>query len=116
MDGRRDLVLHRPDRTQGAQPREEPALHVLTGCNLMSKALDLVVEGDAVPVRDRATLESAAAAFNAKYQAPFRFTVDDFAFAGEGGQALVFEVRPTRAFGYGRGEQFTATRWRFSAG
>jgi general stress protein 26 len=105
-----------PTERKALNLAKNPHCIVLTGCNLMSKALDLVVEGDAVQVRDRATLERAAAAFNAKYQAPFRFTVKDFAFVGEGGEALVFEVRPTRAFGYGRGRQFTATRWRFSAG
>ena len=31
----------------------------------------------------------------------------------EGGEALVFEVRPTLAFGFGKGEQFSQTRWRF---
>jgi hypothetical protein len=54
-----------------------------------------------------------AAAFATKYDDPFRFTVRDFAFRGEVGEALVFELAPTRAFDYGRGESFSATRWRF---
>ena len=86
---------------------------VTTGCNRMSEALDVIVEGDAVVVRDKATLERVVAQYGKKYQAPFRFTVRDFAFYGEGGEALVYEVRPTRAFGYGRGNDFTATRFRF---
>ena len=32
---------------------------------------------------------------------------------GEGGTALVFEVAPTTAFGFGKGEVFSQTRWRF---
>jgi hypothetical protein len=33
--------------------------------------------------------------------APFRFTVRDLAVYGEGGEALVYEVTPRQAFGYG---------------
>jgi hypothetical protein len=58
-------------------------------------------------------LQAVADRFAEKYEDPFRFTVRDFAFYGEGGEALVFEVGPTRAFGYGRGEAFSATRWTF---
>jgi hypothetical protein len=29
-------------------------------------------------------------------------------------RVVVFEVAPTTVFGYGRGETFSATRWRFS--
>ena len=86
---------------------------ITTGCNTLSEGLDLVVEGDAVRVRDEATLERVADTYGAKYDPPFRFTVRDFAFSGEGGQALVFRVTPMRAFGSGRGERFSATRWRF---
>ena len=86
---------------------------ITTGCNALSEGLDLVVEGDAVVLRDVATLQRVADKYAAKYDAPFRFTVRDFAFYGEGGEALVYRVTPTRAFGYGRGERFSATRWLF---
>jgi hypothetical protein len=75
--------------------------------------IDIVVEGDAVMVSDNSTLETVASAFAGKYEPPFNFKARDFAAYGEGGQALVFEVTPRRAFGYGRGERFSATRWRF---
>lgn len=64
-------------------------------------------------VRDKPTLETVARAFADKYDPPFDFKVHDFAACGEGDDTLVFEVTPTRAYGYGRGELFTATRWRF---
>jgi len=38
--------------------------------------------------------------------------VRDGAFYGEGGRAEVYEVNPT-AFGFGKGETFSQTRWRF---
>ena len=44
---------------------------------------------------------------------PFHFTVRDGAFHGEGGLALVYEVIPAKAFGFGKGESFSQTRWRF---
>jgi Pyridoxamine 5'-phosphate oxidase len=86
---------------------------ITTGCNRISEGLDVILEGDAVLVRDQSTLERVVGQYGAKYQAPFRFTVRDFAFYGEGGEAFVYEVTPTRAFGYGRGKDFTATRFRF---
>jgi nitroimidazol reductase NimA-like FMN-containing flavoprotein (pyridoxamine 5'-phosphate oxidase superfamily) len=86
---------------------------ITTGCNVLAKGLDLVIEGDASPVSDKATVERAAEAFAAKYERPFNFKAGDFAAYGEGGDALLFEVRPRRAFGYGRGERYSATRWRF---
>jgi hypothetical protein len=51
--------------------------------------------------------------------------VRDGAFYGDGGEALVYEVAPTTAFGFGRakmrlakrfhlsGTSFSQTRWRF---
>jgi general stress protein 26 len=86
---------------------------ITTGCNSLSEGLDLVIEGDAAMVTDHATLERVADKFGAKYDAPFRFAVRDFASYGEGGETLVFEVTPTRAFGYGRDDGFSATRWVF---
>lgn len=86
---------------------------ITTGCNALSEGLDLVVEGEAAMERDEATLQRVADKYGEKYDPPFRFTVRDFGFHGEGGKALVYRVTPTRAFGYGRGESFSATRWLF---
>ena len=42
------------------------------------------------------------------------FTVRDGAFLNpEGGEAVVYEVRPKTAFGFGKGEPYSQTRWRF---
>jgi hypothetical protein len=32
---------------------------------------------------------------------------------GHGGAALVFEVRPVKVLGFGKGETYSQTRWRF---
>jgi nitroimidazol reductase NimA-like FMN-containing flavoprotein (pyridoxamine 5'-phosphate oxidase superfamily) len=86
---------------------------ITTGCNSLSEGLDLVVEGDALPVREEATLRPVADKFAAKYESPFRFTVRDSALYSEGREVLTYRVTPTKAFAYGRGQRFSATRWRF---
>jgi nitroimidazol reductase NimA-like FMN-containing flavoprotein (pyridoxamine 5'-phosphate oxidase superfamily) len=86
-----------------------------TGCNtLKEEGLDLVVEGDAVRVSDQARLQRVADAYESKYGSDWRFEVRDGAFNGHDGNiALVYEVAPTTAFGFGKGRSFSQTRWRF---
>jgi general stress protein 26 len=85
-----------------------------TGCNRIDEGVDLVVEGEAVGVSDEATLQRVADALASKYGEPFVFTVRDGAFwSDDGGEALLFEVRPMTAFGFGKGDVFSQTRWRF---
>lgn len=85
-----------------------------TGCNSIDEGLDLVVEGEAVRTTDQAMLQRVADAYASKYGEPFVFSVADGVFRNEeGGDALVFEVRPKQAFGFGKGDSFSQTRWRF---
>ncbi len=88
-----------------------PQVALTTGCNVM-EGLDLVVEGDAVRMSDAATLQRVADLYAAKYEG-WHFTVRDGAFYGDGGRALVYEVAPATVFGFGKGETFSQTRWRF---
>ncbi len=86
-----------------------------TGNDAVDEGLDLVVEGDAVCVRDEAKLRRLAAAWEAKYGTDWRFEVRDGAFQHlDGGHALVYEVRPATAFGFRKG-QYSQTRWRFAS-
>jgi len=85
-----------------------------TGCNTISDGLDLVVEGEAVRMSAEARLQRVAASYASKYDAPFRFTVRGGVFLnGDGGEALVYKVAPVTVFGFGKGETFSQTRWRF---
>lgn len=86
---------------------------VTTGCNTLAEGVDLVIEGEAVRVHDEARLQRVAERFDKKYGPPFQFTVRDGGFYGAGGEALVFAVKPAKAFGFGKGESFSQTRWRF---
>ena len=82
-----------------------------TGCNSMREGLDLVVEGEAVQVTDEEVLRRLADRWLSKLDWPYE--VRDGAFHGEGGRAIVFELAPTTAFGFGKGGPFSQTRWRF---
>jgi len=87
---------------------------ITTGCNTMDEGLDLVLEGDAVRVTDEELLQRVADAYVVKYGSDWRFTVRNGAFVADvGNVALVFDVEPTTAFGFGKGKTFSQTRWRF---
>ncbi len=82
--------------------------------------MHLVVEGTARKVTDGATLAKASAAFTAVYDWATRVSdgkLDaDYGAPTSGGPPYdVYEVRPTKAFGFPTdGETFTPTRWRFA--
>jgi nitroimidazol reductase NimA-like FMN-containing flavoprotein (pyridoxamine 5'-phosphate oxidase superfamily) len=88
-----------------------------TGSNSIDDGLDLVVEGEAVRISDDDKLQAIADAYLAKYGDDWRFGVRDGAFVHnapeEDSIALVFEVAPRKAFGFGKGSEFSQTRWRF---
>ncbi len=87
---------------------------ITTGCNTLSNGLDLVVEGKAVRIDDESRLQRVADSYAMKYDSPFHFTVRDGVFLNsEGGEALVYEIAPVTVFGFGKGETFNQTRWRF---
>ena len=84
-----------------------------TGCDRLNVGLDLVVEGRAERVIDEARLQRIADAYVSKYGSSWTFTVEDAVFVhGDEGRALVYEVKPSRAFGFGKGT-YSQTRWRF---
>ncbi len=91
-----------------------PWCALTTGCNAWNEGLDLVVEGEAVPVSDEALLRRLAEAYERKYGADWHFDVRDGAFEGPGGRALVYQVAPATVFAFGKGS-FSQTRWRFPA-
>ncbi|MGW2561829.1 pyridoxamine 5'-phosphate oxidase family protein [Streptomyces sp. NPDC001514] len=92
-----------------------PHVVLTTGTNASGGGCDLVVEGEAVRISDEKRLARLAEAWAAKYGPDWRFEVRDEAFHSQaGGRALVFEVTPRTAFGFGKGETFSQTRWRFT--
>lgn len=82
------------------------------------ESLDLMVEGDAVKVREEATLRRVAEKYASKYE--WRVTVRYGAFHDTEGAPTagpppyeVYRVVPTMAFGFGTTEPARSTRWRF---
>jgi hypothetical protein len=111
-----DEALHvctGPGERKALNLASNPHCVLTTGYNAYDEGLDLVVEGQAVQVKDEPTLRRLAEAWVAKYGEDWRFDVRDDAFWHDaGGRALVFAVRPTTAFGFAKGI-YGQTRWRF---
>ena len=84
-----------------------------TGNNALAEGPDVIVEGEAVNVTDQATLQRLADEYLSKYGEGWRFAVRDGVFVAAGAEAIVYEVRPQRVFGFGKGQPFSQTRWRF---
>jgi nitroimidazol reductase NimA-like FMN-containing flavoprotein (pyridoxamine 5'-phosphate oxidase superfamily) len=91
---------------------------ITTGCASFSEGLDIVVEGEALVVKDKAKLQRVMDAYVSKYGEGWRIP--------EEAPVLVFELAPAKAFGFGRGEvraggpwfpgaRYNQTRWRFQA-
>jgi pyridoxine/pyridoxamine 5'-phosphate oxidase len=85
---------------------------VTVGCSDW-EGLDIVIEGEAVSVTDPDRLTRLAAAFTEKYDDFFGMRVVDDRLGGAGTDhaPLAFEIRPSKAFGFGKAPNFSQTRW-----
>jgi general stress protein 26 len=104
-------------------PREQKAMNLIgnphvvmtTGCNRWDEGLDVMVEGKAERVTDRATLERLAAAWATKWEGQWRFEAAEGGFAHSdaevNGPVLVFAVKPTKVLAFSKGV-FSHTRYR----
>jgi hypothetical protein len=88
---------------------------VLTTGQSTLDGLDLVIEGTAVSVGDRAELGRVADTYESKYGAHFGpgGTWSDLGDAIRRADVVVYRVAPTIGFGFGKGEIFSETRWSF---
>lgn len=82
-----------------------------TGNNAWKSGLDVVIEGTAIRVTDDALLRGLAKAWKTKYKGDWQFDVRDGAFHHDAGEALVFEVSPTKILAFAKGD-FAQTRFR----
>lgn len=85
-----------------------------TGCNSFREGLDLVLEGGARRVEDDGALRRLAARWMSKYDWPYDVRDGAFRHRGSDAPVYVFEVAPAKAFAYARGENNSATRYRFT--
>jgi hypothetical protein len=72
----------------------------------------VVVEGIARRVTSEDRLKQLADAWESKYHGDWHFDVTNGARQGDRGQALLFEVLPTKILGFATGS-FARTRYRF---
>jgi len=105
-----------PTERKAKNLARNPNCILTTGSNQLD-GLDLVVEGMVTEVTDVAELRNVADTFESKYGA--RLTSPEGTWHGLGdsirdGGVLVYRVPPSTAFGFGKGEQFSQTRWRFT--
>jgi hypothetical protein len=89
---------------------------IVTAGNHRWDGMDVVLEGEAVDVTDADRLSSLVDAYRTKYDDWFKFRLEDGRFTAPGsiGAALVYDVRPRKAFGFIKGDTFSQTRWRFA--
>ncbi|HET9608364.1 MAG TPA: hypothetical protein VFP06_02080, partial [Acidimicrobiales bacterium] len=88
-----------------------PHVVVTTGCNQWDRGLDVMVEGEARRVTDRATLERLAAAWATRWDGSWQYEVADEGFRHGAGFAHVFAVEPAKVLAFGKGP-FSHTRHR----
>jgi general stress protein 26 len=96
-----------------------PHVVMITGCNRWDQGLDVMVEGEAHRVTDRATLERLAAAWATKWNGEWQYRVVQGGFAHPGaadddGPVLVFAVKSAKILAFGKGS-FSHTRYRPSS-
>jgi nitroimidazol reductase NimA-like FMN-containing flavoprotein (pyridoxamine 5'-phosphate oxidase superfamily) len=87
--------------------------HVIlsTGCNDWDRGLDVMVEGEAVPVTDEDTLTRLAEAWRAKWDGRWNYQVRDgfFYHPGSTEPVQVFAVAPAKVLAFTKGA-FSHTR------
>jgi nitroimidazol reductase NimA-like FMN-containing flavoprotein (pyridoxamine 5'-phosphate oxidase superfamily) len=104
-----------PDERKAKNLSENDHCILTTGRNIID-GLDLVIEGRAHAVTDHAELGRVADTYESKYGP--HFTEPDGTWSGLGdairnAEVLVLRVVPVTAFGFGKGEVFSQTRWTF---
>jgi len=97
---------------KGVNLARNPHCTLTTGNNAWKAGLDVVVEGSAERVTDETRLQRLADAWESKYHGDWHFDVANGAFQGDGGEALVFAVTPTKVIAFAKGD-FAQTRYRF---
>jgi general stress protein 26 len=98
-----------PDEQKAVNIAGNPHVVLMTGCNRWDEGLDVIVEGQARRVTERAVLQQLAAAWAEKWDGQWQFTPNDEGFGHEHGTALVFAVEPTKVLAFGK-NPFSHTR------
>src|SRR5512132_2105249 len=103
-----------PGEQKAVNLRTNQNVILTTGCNEWERGLDVVIEGEAVQVRDEDVLERLAEAWATKWDGRWHYGDPRRAFRHEGGTGavLVFSVKPAKVLAFAKGT-FGQTRHRF---
>jgi general stress protein 26 len=101
----------REQKARNLEHRQQVAL--TTGNNTWARGLDVVVEGSAVRVSERDTLQRLADAYEAKYGSAWHFDVGDGVFATGEDDAAVFRIEPAKVLAFAK-EPHAQTTYRFT--
>ena len=95
--------------------RANPHVVLTTGCATWDRGLDVVVEGPAVHVTDKAVLERLAPLWLPKWDGRWTLTAREGGFYNDSPDrpSEVFSVQPTKIYAHAKGEPFGATTHRF---
>jgi len=84
---------------------------LVTGNNAWARGLDVVVEGTAVRLTDRDSLQRLAGAINSKYAGDWQFDVGDDLLLTNGHEAALFRIEPAKVLAFAK-EPHGQTRYR----
>jgi uncharacterized pyridoxamine 5'-phosphate oxidase family protein len=100
---------------KGRNLQQNPHVAITTGTNSWASGLDVVVEGTAIRVANRAGLKQLAQAYAAKYGSAWEFDAGDGVLThGENGEieAALFRVEPSKVLAFAK-DPHGQTRYRF---
>lgn len=99
-----------------ANLRANPNVVLTTGCNSWDRGLDVVIEGAATQVTDRAVLERLAPLWAPKWDGRWALEAHEGGFCAPGVghfTSAVFSVAPTKIDAHSKGDPFSSTTHRF---
>ena len=99
-----------------ANLQANPNVVLTTGCNSWDRGLDVVIEGTAARVTDKAVLERLAPLWAPKWDGRWRLEAHEGGFADPGADhfaSVVFSVTPAKIDAHSKGDPFGATTHRF---
>lgn len=97
-----------------ANLKANPHVVLTTGCNSWDHGLDIVIEGPAVQITDKAVLERLAPLWKDKWDGRWTLEARDGGFsAGSDQLSRVFTVKPVKIDAHSKGDPFGQTTHRF---
>jgi general stress protein 26 len=99
-----------------ANLQANPHVVLTTGCNSWDRGLDVVIEGRATQVTDKAVLERLAPLWAPKWDGRWLLEAHEGGFSDPGAERFtssVFSVAPTKIDAHAKGDPFSATTYRF---